>query len=87
MAFSEKFIRRPIMTILIMVTLLLGGFVAYTQLPVSDLPSVDYPVITITATYPGASPELMASSVASPWKTNACRSRACRPFFPIIRPG
>ncbi|MFH1039014.1 MAG: efflux RND transporter permease subunit [PVC group bacterium] len=66
MAFSEKFIRRPIMTILIVVTLLLGGLVAYTQLPVSDLPSVDYPVITITATYPGASPELMASSVASP---------------------
>ncbi|MDP8215084.1 MAG: efflux RND transporter permease subunit [Candidatus Euphemobacter frigidus] len=66
MAFSEKFIRRPIMTILIMVTLLLGGLVAYTQLPVSDLPSVDYPVMTITVSYPGASPELMASSCASP---------------------
>ena len=66
MAFSEKFIRRPIMTILIVMTLLLGGLIAYTQLPVSDLPSVDYPVMTISVSYPGASPELMASSCASP---------------------
>lgn len=66
MAFSEKFIRRPIMTILIMISLFLGGLVAYTQLPVSDLPSVDYPVMTISVSYPGASPQLMASSCASP---------------------
>ncbi len=66
MGFSEKFIRRPIMTILIVITLLMGGLIAYTQLPVSDLPSVDYPVMTITVVYPGASPELMASSCASP---------------------
>jgi hydrophobic/amphiphilic exporter-1 (mainly G- bacteria), HAE1 family len=71
MAFSEKFIRRPIMTVLIMVTLLLGGLVAYTQLPVSDLPSVDYPVMTITVSYPGASPQMMASSCASPLE-NEC---------------
>ena len=66
MAFSEKFIRRPIMTILIVVSLLMGGLIAYTQLPVSDLPSVDYPVMTISVSYPGASPQMMASSCASP---------------------
>ncbi len=54
------------MTVLIMVSLLIFGVASYTQLPVSDLPSVDYPVMTITVTYPGASPQMMASSCASP---------------------
>ncbi|MDD4957484.1 MAG: efflux RND transporter permease subunit [Candidatus Omnitrophica bacterium] len=69
--FSERFIRNPIMTILCMVTVLFLGIVSYFKLPVSDLPVVDYPVITVTAVYPGASPDTMASTVASPLE-NEC---------------
>jgi multidrug efflux pump len=53
-------------TTLLMVAILLAGFVAYTQLPISALPEVDYPIIEVTTFYPGASPEVMASSVTSP---------------------
>ncbi|MBN2190197.1 MAG: efflux RND transporter permease subunit [Candidatus Aureabacteria bacterium] len=66
MVFSEIFIRRPIMTVLVIVSISLFGLSAYFALPISDLPSVDYPVITITVTYPGATPSIMASSCASP---------------------
>jgi hydrophobic/amphiphilic exporter-1 (mainly G- bacteria), HAE1 family len=69
--FSEKFIRKPIMTTLCMVTVLFIGIASYFRLPVSDLPVVDYPVITVTAVYPGASPTTMASTVASPLE-NEC---------------
>jgi HAE1 family hydrophobic/amphiphilic exporter-1 len=64
--FSELFIRRPIMTTLVMVGILLFGVIGYTKLPVSDLPNVDYPVISVSASLPGASPETMASAVATP---------------------
>ena len=60
------FIRRPIMTTLVMLTILGSGVLAYLQLPVSDLPSVDFPTITVSASLPGASPETMASAVALP---------------------
>jgi multidrug efflux pump len=63
---SRPFILRPVATSLLMVGLLLAGFAAYTQLPVSALPQVDYPTIQVTTFYPGASPEVMASSVTSP---------------------
>ncbi|HEU4764808.1 MAG TPA: efflux RND transporter permease subunit, partial [Candidatus Eisenbacteria bacterium] len=66
MNFSELFIRRPIMTTLVMVGILLFGIIGYTKLPVSDLPNVDYPVISVNASLPGASPETMASAVATP---------------------
>ncbi|MFA5069074.1 MAG: efflux RND transporter permease subunit, partial [Candidatus Omnitrophota bacterium] len=66
MIFSEVFIRRPIMTVLVMITAVIFGIVAYTSLPVSDLPEVEYPVITISVVYPGASPVMMASTVAKP---------------------
>jgi len=69
MIFSERFIRKPIMTTLIVVAVLIFGVAAYNRLPISDLPSVDYPVITITVYYPGASPSMMASTVASPLET------------------
>lgn len=62
---SDIFIRRPVMTVLIMVTILLFGLIGYKQLPVSDLPNVDFPTITVSANMPGASPETMASTVAS----------------------
>ncbi len=63
---SELFIKRPITTTLIMAGIVLFGFIGYRALPVSDLPNVDYPTIQVTAELPGASPETMASSVATP---------------------
>src|SRR2546427_984639 len=62
----ELFIRRPVMTTLVMSGILLFGIVSYRYLPVSDLPNVDYPTIQVQATLPGASPETMASAVATP---------------------
>jgi HAE1 family hydrophobic/amphiphilic exporter-1 len=66
MNLSEIFIRRPVATTLLMAGILLFGIVAYRLLPVSDLPSVDYPTVSVNASLPGASPETMASSVATP---------------------
>jgi hydrophobic/amphiphilic exporter-1 (mainly G- bacteria), HAE1 family len=66
MNISDIFIRRPIMTTLVMAAILLFGIIGYRLLPVSDLPSVDFPTINVTANLPGASPETMASSVATP---------------------
>ena len=66
MSISEIFIKRPIMTVLVVVSVVIFGIAAYFKLPISDLPTVDYPVITITVTYPGATPSMMASSCASP---------------------
>jgi len=60
------FIRRPVMTTLVSVAVLVFGALAYRQLSVSDLPAVDYPTITVSASLPGASPETMASAVATP---------------------
>jgi multidrug efflux pump len=63
---SRPFILRPVATSLLMVGVLLAGFVAYKQLPVSALPEVDYPTIQILTFYPGAGPDVMASSVTAP---------------------
>jgi multidrug efflux pump len=63
---SRPFILRPVATALLMVGILLVGFVAYRQLPVSALPQVDYPTIQVQTFYPGASPEVMASAVTAP---------------------
>src|SRR5260221_10232971 len=63
---SRLFILRPVATSLLMIGLLLVGIVAYRQLPVSALPQVDYPTIQVTTFYPGASPDVMASSVTAP---------------------
>src|SRR5215813_8960959 len=63
---SRIFILRPIATSLLMVAILLSGIVAYRELPVSALPEVDYPTIQVTTFYPGASPDVMASSVTAP---------------------
>src|SRR6201987_2828953 len=63
---SRLFILRPVATTLLMVAVLLVGIVAYRQLPVSALPEVDYPTIQVATFYPGADPEVMASSVTSP---------------------
>jgi len=63
---TELFIRRPVMTTLVMLGIVIFGLMAYRLLPVSDLPNVDLPTILVTATVPGASPETMASAVATP---------------------
>ena len=66
MNISGLFIRRPVMTTLVMAAILIFGLIAYRQLPVSDLPPVDYPTISVNASLAGASAETMASSVATP---------------------
>jgi hydrophobe/amphiphile efflux-1 (HAE1) family protein len=66
MNISAPFIERPIATALLMVALLAGGLVAYPLLPVASLPNVNYPTLTVTAQLPGADPQTMASTVASP---------------------
>lgn len=66
MNFSSTFIHRPIATTLLMIAIGLFGIIAYRQLPVSDLPNVDLPTLLVTANLPGASPDTMASSVATP---------------------
>jgi HAE1 family hydrophobic/amphiphilic exporter-1 len=60
------FIHRPVMTTLVMMAILVAGVIGYRQLPVSDLPNVDFPTISVSASLPGASPETMASAVATP---------------------
>ena len=66
MNISELCIRRPVMTGLLSVAAIVAGILAYMKLPVAAVPRVDFPVITIFANFPGASPETMATSVALP---------------------
>jgi HAE1 family hydrophobic/amphiphilic exporter-1 len=66
MNISRFFIDRPVATILIMLAILFFGLMSYQELPVNDLPNVDFPTITVNATYPGANPDTMAASVATP---------------------
>ncbi len=66
MNLSEPFIRRPVMTLLCMMSIVLAGLIGYRLLPVSDLPAVDFPTISVSASLPGANPETMASTVATP---------------------
>jgi HAE1 family hydrophobic/amphiphilic exporter-1 len=64
--FTGLFIRRPVMTTLLMIGIVVFGVVAYRRLPVSDLPTVDYPTLSVNASLPGAAPETMAATVATP---------------------
>jgi HAE1 family hydrophobic/amphiphilic exporter-1 len=64
--FSEPFVRRPVMTVVLTASVILFGVLAYLSLPVNDLPAVDYPVIQVSVGYPGATPETMANNVATP---------------------
>src|SRR6266487_5222122 len=63
---SRPFIQRPVMTMLLTVSVLVFGILSYNQLAVNDLPAVDYPVISVTASYPGADPVTMANTIATP---------------------
>ena len=78
MNFSESFVRRPVMTVVLTVSAILFGVLAYLNLPVNDLPAVDYPVIQVNVGYPGATPETMANNVATPLE---------RQFMQIPGPG
>ena len=66
MNLSEPFIRRPVMTAVLTLSVILFGVLSYTQLPVNDLPPVDYPVIQVFVGYPGASPDTIANNIATP---------------------
>ncbi|MBI5767093.1 MAG: efflux RND transporter permease subunit [Verrucomicrobia bacterium] len=66
MNIPELFIRRPVMTSLVTAAIAIFGVMAYEKLPVSDLPNIDYPTITVSASLPGANPETMATSIATP---------------------
>src|SRR5213075_1090173 len=66
MSISELFIKRPVMTTLVMLGILVFGLMAYRLLSVSNLPNVDFPTIQVNASLPGASPSTMASAVATP---------------------
>jgi HAE1 family hydrophobic/amphiphilic exporter-1 len=63
---SSLYIQRPVTTTLVMLSIVLFGVIGYRLLPVSDLPNVDFPTIMVTATYPGANPDTMASAIATP---------------------
>src|ERR1051326_132459 len=83
MNIAELFIRRPVMTTLVMLAILLFGIMAYRQLPVSDLPNVDFPTIQVNASLPGASPESMAAAAATGLRSgSAARARWRRPNRP-----
>src|SRR5437868_13467105 len=66
MSISGLFIRRPVMTTLVMLGILMFGVMAYRLLPVSNLPNVDFPTVQVNASLPGASPETMAAAIATP---------------------
>ncbi|HUF41035.1 MAG TPA: efflux RND transporter permease subunit [Verrucomicrobiae bacterium] len=66
MNFSARFVYHPVMTTVLTVSVILFGVLAYLRLPVNDLPAVDYPVIQVQASYPGASPETVANNIATP---------------------
>src|SRR5580693_3972730 len=66
MSISAPFIKRPVATTLFLVAITLAGLIAYKLLPVAALPEVDFPTITVSSSLPGASPEVMAASVATP---------------------
>lgn len=66
MNLSEPFVRRPVMTAVLTVSVILFGVLSYLRLPVNDLPAVDYPVIQVEVDYPGASPDTMANNIATP---------------------
>src|SRR6202795_74302 len=68
MNLSEPFIQRPVMTAVLTLSVILFGVLSYLQLPVNDLPPVDYPVIQVNAFYPGASPDTMAKNITTPIK-------------------
>src|SRR5258706_15490804 len=83
----ELFIRRPVMTTLVMSGILLFGLISYRYLAVSDLPNVDYPTILVQANLPGASPETMASAAATPLGRQVPTIAGVDSMSPFCAPG
>src|ERR1700739_2465449 len=83
----EKFIRRPIATVLVMMAILLFGIASYRVLPVSDLPNVDYPTINVYANLPGANPDTMAAAVALPLEKQFSNTAGVARMFASSRVG
>src|SRR6476469_1285117 len=77
MSLSSPFIHRPVATVLLTAAIALAGAVAFKLLPVSPLPQIDFPTISVSANLPGASPEIMASSVATPLERQPGHRRRC----------
>src|ERR1700752_116192 len=73
MSLSSPFIHRPVTTTLLTAAIALAGAVAFNELPVSPLPQVDFPTIAVSASLPGASPEVVASSIATPLERQFAR--------------
>ena len=76
---SRLFILRPVGTTLLMAAILLVGVIGYQFLPISALPEVDYPTIQVQTFYPGASPEVMTTSVTAPLRRSTQPPTCCRP--------
>lgn len=87
MTVSELFIRKPIMTVLLTVLLVVMGIASYLKLPVNSLPNVDYPVMTVSAAYPGASPQTMASAVAGPLENELMSINGLQSIISDNKPG
>ena len=85
MSISTPFIRRPVATTLLMIAVTLAGAIAYTLLPVSPLPQIDFPTIFVSASLPGASPEVMAASVATPLEKQFTRIAGVTEMTPTAR--
>lgn len=81
MNFSAPFIKRPVMTSIVMMAILFMGFFAFRKLPVTDLPTVDYPIISVTAGYAGASPEVMARTVVTPLEKELANIQGLKHLF------
>ena len=79
MNFSRLFILRPVATTLLMVAILISGILAYRLLPITALPEVDYPTIQIVTLYPGASPDVVTSSITAPNVERWLKLRALNP--------
>src|SRR5712692_9590542 len=86
MNLSEIFIRRPIATSLLMAAIALFGVIAYRGLPVSDLPTVDFPTISVGGQLPGGDPVTMAASIASPLERQFTTIAAAMPLLPPAMP-
>ncbi len=87
MNLSAPFVQRPVLTLLLSLAAATFGFVAYTQLPVNDLPDVEYPVMQVSARYPGANPMVMAQNVASPLERELLKIRGVRSVSSSNRQG
>src|SRR5262249_60598837 len=83
MRLSELCIRRPVMTTLVMASLLLAGFFGYRQLPIAAIPRIEVPTITVSVQYPGASPDTMAVSVAAPLERQVSTHPGGDPIPPL----